>query len=84
MPLSGLWFAFFNLMYLTVLSNFTFFLVIIYIFIYAVQQTADSKEMLIFYSSERYTDISLYGNYHYFLFENQKKKLFFSRNDNVW
>ena len=71
-------------MYLTVLSNFTFFLVIDHNFIYAVQQTADSKEMLTFYSSERYTDISLHSNYHYFLFENQKQKHFYSRNDNVW
>ena len=71
-------------MYLTVLSNFTFSLVIIHNIIYAVQQTADSKEMLIFYSSERYTDISLHSNYDYFLFENQEKKLFYSRNDNVW
>ena len=55
-------------MYLTMLSIFTLLKVIIYYIINAVQQTAYSKELFTLFSSERYTDISLHSNYHYFVF----------------
>ena len=55
-------------MYLTMLSNFTLLKVINYYIISAVQQTAYSKELFTFFSSERNADISLHSNYHYFVF----------------